>query len=212
MNVEAPTHRLRIAWAMTVLAAVPIVLAMPSFFHFLDAKPGISLQDPFLDILPVRDLSTPLFVLLYGVIATVVFGLMRHPTLFLRAAQAYVFLLLLRIISMAVLTLEPPPGLIELQDPISVLVYPGKEPFTKDLFFSGHTATVYLLYLAAPWRIGRPLLLFAAVLVGCAVLVQHVHWTIDVLAAPFGAWLSWWCSSQTIRWVNKSATSVNEAA
>jgi hypothetical protein len=209
---SAPARRLRIAWAFTVLAAVPIVLSMSAFFQFIARTPGFSLRDPLLDGLPARDLSTPLFILLYGVIASVVIGLMRHPTLFLRAAQAYVVLLLLRMIAMAALTLEPPPGLIELHDPISVLVYPGQEPFTKDLFFSGHTATVFLLYLAAPWRIVRPLLLVATLLVGSAVLVQHVHWTIDVLAAPAGAWLAWWCSGRTIRWVTNPPTSVRADA
>ena len=200
-------RRLRIAWGMTLLAALPIVLGMPTFFRFIADKPGLSLTDPVLEALPPRDLSTPLFVFLYAVVAMVVIALIRHPRLFLRTAQAYVILLLLRMISMAVFTLEPPEGMVGLHDPISALVYPDKEPFTKDLFFSGHTATVFLLYLAAPWRTGRPLLLLAAGIVGCAVLVQHVHWTVDVLAAPIGAWLAWWLSGHMMRWsVPASAT------
>lgn len=205
-------RRLRIAWVMTLLAALPIVLGMPTFFRFIANKPGISLPDPLLEALPGRDLSTPLFVFLYAVIAMVVIGLARYPVIFLRAAQAYVLLSLLRMISMALFTLEPPSGLVELHDPISSIFYPEREPFRKDLFFSGHTATVYLLYLAAPWRIGKPLLLLATAIVGCAVLVQHVHWTIDVLAAPFGAWLAWWLSGHTILWGAPAVSGVNEAA
>ncbi len=212
VNVVDPIRRLRIAWGVTLLAALPIVLVMPTFFHLIANKPGFSLSDPLLDVLPSRDLSTPLFVFLYGVVALFIIRLIRYPELFLRTAQAYVFLLMLRMISMAVFTLQPPPGLVELQDPISVLVYPDKVPFTKDLFFSGHTATVFLFYLAAPWRIGKPLLLLAAAIVGCAVLVQHVHWTIDVLAAPFGAWMAWWLSSYTIRWGTSTVSDVSEAA
>ncbi|HRH71010.1 MAG TPA: phosphatase PAP2-related protein [Flavobacteriales bacterium] len=212
MSAVYPARRLRLAWLFTLLAALPIVLWMPAFFQFIAAKPGISLPDPLLDVLPSRDLSTPLFVLLYGAIAMFVIGLVRHRVLFLRTAQAYVFLLLLRMISMAVFTLEPPQGMVELHDPVSALVYPNKMPFSKDLFFSGHTATLFLFYLAAPWRIGKPLLLLATVIVGCAVLVQHVHWTIDVLAAPFGAYAAWWLSGHATRWGVGAATSGNGAA
>lgn len=190
--------RLRAAWALTVLAALPVVLAMPFFFRYLETRPGHTLPDPLLDHLPAIDVSVPLFVLLYAVLAVAIIALSRHPVLFLRTAQAYVLLLLLRMLSMTLLTLEAPPGWLPLQDPISTLFYPGQQPFRKDLFFSGHTATVFLFHLAAPWKPGRWLLLLATLLVGLAVLVQHVHWTVDVLAAPFFAMFAWWVAGHTL--------------
>jgi len=186
------------AWAVTVVAAMGVVLLLPGFFLHIQAKPGLRMPDPLLDMLPSMDISVPLFVFLYAVVAIAVVALSRYPLVFLRAAQAYVMLLVLRMITMALVTLEPPPGLVELEDPISTFFYPGQRPFSKDLFFSGHTATVFLLHLAFPTRIGRRLLLVATVLVGLAVLVQHVHWTVDVLAAPFFAWLAWWLSARTL--------------
>lgn len=190
-------HLLR-AWVGTVIAALCIVLLLPVFFRYLEGKPGSRMPDPLLEQLPAMDVSVPLFVLLYAVVAIAVVALSRYPLLFLRAAQAYVLLLLLRMLTMALVTLEPPPGLVELEDPLSTFFYPGQRPFYKDLFFSGHTATVFLLHLAFPTRVGQRLLLAATVLVGVAVLVQHVHWTIDVLAAPFFAWLAWWLAGRTV--------------
>lgn len=200
MSTHTPTPtRLRSAWAITLLLALLVALLLPVFFGYLGGRGGIALDDPLLDALPPTDLSVPLFVLLYAVIALFVVGISRRPLLFLRAAQAYVLLLALRILTMALVPLQPPADYVALNDPVSMLFYPGQQPFASDLFFSGHTATVFLLYLAAPWRIGRPLLLLATVLIGLAVLVQHVHWTIDVLAAPVFAWIAWRLSAITMR-------------
>jgi membrane-associated phospholipid phosphatase len=199
-TLTLPPDRLRLAWGITLLGGLPLVFALPIFFHYLSARKGMLISDPFLAALPSIDVSVPLFLFLYGVVALVIVGLSRHPMLFLRAAQAYVLLLVLRMLTMALVPLDQPPGFVPLNDPISVLFYPGQKPFAKDLFFSGHTATLFLFYLAAPWRIWRPLLLAATVLVGLAVLVQHVHWTVDVVAAPFFAWLAWWLSGRTVAW------------
>lgn len=205
-EVNITRSRLLTAWAGTVLGAIGVVLVLPQFFLYVQAKPGIRMPDPLLELLPALDLSIPLFIFLYAVVAIAVVALSRHPLLFLRAAQAYVMLLVLRMITMALVTLEPPPGLVELEDPISTFFYPGQRPFSKDLFFSGHTATVFLLHLAFPTRIGRRLLLGATVSVGLAVLVQHVHWTVDVLAAPFFAWLAWWLSGYTLAFSFRSSS------
>lgn len=184
---------------------MPVVLGMPRFFRYLEGRAGTVLHDPVLDVLPYVDLSIPLFVFLYGVIVSAVSGLMRHPLRLLRTVQAYLLLSMFRMVTMMVLTLEPPPGMVELHDPISAFFYPGREPFHKDLFFSGHTATVHLLFLAAPWPRWRPVLLAATVLVGAAVLVQHVHWTVDVVAAPLFSWLAWRASMLTMRFCGMPA-------
>lgn len=203
---------LRRAWLLTVCAALPVVLAMPSFFRYLASKPGRSLADPVLDALPSMDVSVPLFLILYLVVAVTIVALSRHKLIFLRTAQAYVLLLILRMITMSLLTLEAPLDWVPLHDPISTLFYPGQEPFHKDLFFSGHTATVFLFFLAAPWRVGKALLLLATVMVGLAVLLQHVHWTIDVLAAPVFAWIAWKLSALTMAWCRVGPKGSGEGA
>jgi membrane protein implicated in regulation of membrane protease activity len=61
--------------------------------------------------------------------------------------------------------------------------YAAPSPITKDLFFSGHTATLLLLALAVPPGWHRRMLAVATFLIGSLVLVQHAHYTYDVLAA-----------------------------
>ena len=65
------------------------------------------------------------------------------------------------------------------------------QPIVRDLFFSGHTATMVLLALAGRGRTWRWVLGLATVAVGLLVLVQRVHYSYDVLAAPFFAWLAY---------------------
>ena len=85
----------------------------------------------------------------------------------------YGALLLLRMLTMYLVTFEPPPGIIPLVDPVTALFYPGSEPFLKDLFFSGHTATPLLFALAVGPGRGRMLLAACAAVVGALVIVQQ---------------------------------------
>jgi membrane-associated phospholipid phosphatase len=55
---------------------------------------------------------------------------------------------------------------------------------TKDLFFSGHTTTMVLIFLCLKKRTDKTIALMAAFAVAYLLLVQHIHYTIDVLAAP----------------------------
>lgn len=56
------------------------------------------------------------------------------------------------------------------------------------MFFSGHTSTLVLLSLALEKNREKVLTMTGAVIVGILLLVQHVHYTLDVIAAPFFTW------------------------
>jgi membrane-associated phospholipid phosphatase len=58
--------------------------------------------------------------------------------------------------------------------------------FQGNFFYSGHTAFPFLLALIF-WdnKYLRYLFLFLTVFFGAAVLLAHVHYSIDVFAAPF---------------------------
>ena len=122
-----------------------------------------------------------------------------EPGRVVRGLHAYAVLLWLRMGAMALVTLDAPPGFVPLADTFTQLFYPGTEPFEKDLFFSGHTATLWLMALIATTRAGRLWSGFATLAVGVLVVVQHAHYTIDVLAAPLFAWLAWRLSIITMR-------------
>ena len=210
MSLNPASHNFR-AWVLTFLVGAVPVVVLPTFFGYIRSKPGRVPWDPVLERFDPVDLSTPIFIVLYGSLVLALWSLMKRPALMLRGVQAYVLLLSLRMIAMALFTLEPPTTLIPLIDPLTQAFYPNAEPFTKDLFFSGHTATMFLLYLVLRGTVMRLPLLVATFFIGGAVLAQHVHWTVDVLFAPIAAWIAWQGSLHTLRW-SGVVSSAKEAA
>jgi membrane-associated phospholipid phosphatase len=97
--------------------------------------------------------------------------------------------------------LNPPPGLIQLSDPIANAFY-GKSFVTKDLFYSGHTATVFLIFLCLEKRDEKIAALIATFIVGVLVLFQHVHYTIDVIAAPVFTYICFFIARKITKPVN----------
>jgi membrane-associated phospholipid phosphatase len=143
--------------------------------------------DPILALFPAVNLTWLTFGLIYlGLVCGIVF-LTRHPRAMLIAFQSYVLMVAVRIAAMYVLPLAAPPTAIPLQDPTVQYLGTGKL-LTQDLFFSGHTSTLFLLFLTAQGKGLRTVFLVCTVAVGISVLLQHVHWTVDVLVAPFVAY------------------------
>jgi len=186
-----PGFRLRLGLVVMVLfGLLPVV---PGFYHFIQSRPGHQLADPLLALLPVHDVSTPTFTLIYGAIVATLGYLLPRPQQLLRALWAYYFLQLLRMGTLWLLPLEPPTGLLILHDPVMDRIFNvTTQPIIRDLFFSGHTATMTLLALLIPGRSWRWALTLATVAVGILVLVQRVHYSYDVLAAPIFAGLAYW--------------------
>jgi len=88
-------------------------------------------------------------------------------------------------------------GLVGLVDPVSNFFY-GEKFVTKDLFFSGHTSMVFLLYLCLSGRKEKRLGLIATAAVAFLLLVQHVHYTLDVVGALVFTWITYWGVRKTI--------------
>ena len=189
----------RLSWLLLlVLLFGGLVPLVPGFFLAIQAREGTVLADPLLRLLPRADVATPVFVLMYGAVLGAVGWLTRQPLLFLRGLWGYFLLLVLRIISIWLVPLNPPLDLVPMPDPFTAFFFhtAAAEAITKDLFFSGHTATVAILALAVRGRWLRGTLMLVAVLIGVLVLVQRVHYTYDVLGAPFFAWFAYWLAGR----------------
>jgi hypothetical protein len=168
---------------------VAALAALARFLEWNETRRGAVLADPVLALLSPGDLTWLTFSLVYLGIALGVGRLAREPHALLLALQAYAVMVVLRIVAMWATPLQPPPGMLPLHDPLVRLFGPSKL-LTKDLFFSGHTSTLFLLALTVPGRRWKAFFFASAAAVATAVLVQHVHYTVDVLAAPFFAYAS----------------------
>ncbi|MCB0552027.1 MAG: phosphatase PAP2 family protein [Phaeodactylibacter sp.] len=155
---------------------------MPAFFQYLQQRPGLVLNDFLLTVLPARDLSKFIFGLIYFSLAYIILRGVYSPVILLHFLIGYVVVLAVRVITLSLSPLEPPLGLVPLTDPGALFFYGGIE-VTKDLFFSGHTATAFLIYLCLQERIEKAVALAAVIVLAVMLLIQHIHYTIDVLAA-----------------------------
>jgi len=167
------------------LALVIIILSLfPLFFQAIEKRNGFMLPDPLLAWLPSHNVSLAIFVVIWAISLLGILRAAQDPYMFLTFLWSYVLVLLFRTLTITLTPLDPPPGLVGLVDPVGNFFY-GEKFITKDLFFSGHTSTVVLLFLCLPGKADKGLALIAIVVVGSLLLVQHVHYTLDVLGAIF---------------------------
>ena len=114
----------------------------------------------------------------------------KDPQKLMIGLQSYGLMVIFRTIAMYLTPLDAPGTLLVLDDPFVQLFGKG-DVLTKDLFFSGHTGTLFLLFLLAENKTLKILFLISTIMVGSAVLLQHVHYSIDVFVAPFVAYSSY---------------------
>lgn len=178
------------------LLLVCALLAMwPWYLAKIEARNGVVLHDVILDALPRHDVSLAVFLSLWGAALLLIYRVQKSPLMYLRFIWAYAFLFISRIISIGLTPLDPPPGLIELRDPLSNYFY-GAKFITKDLFFSGHTASICLMAFCLVRPLDRWLVFIGTAIVGICVLIQRVHYTADVVAAPVFTYAVYWLADR----------------
>ncbi len=174
----------------SVILLVVVLSLLSRFLNLNEKRAGISFTDPYFGNIPPIDLTWVIFGLIYiGLFAGIIL-LLKHPENLLLAIQTYSVMVIFRIIAMYSLPLSPPADMIPLVDPF-VQLFGSGEVLKKDLFFSGHTATMTLLFLTAPSPKAKKIFFIGIILVGAAVLLQHVHYSVDVIVAPFVAYSSY---------------------
>lgn len=182
-------RRFAVECVLTLAGLLAALASLARFLSWVEARPGVVLPDPVLALLRPRDLTWLTFGLIYAGIIAGIALLARHPRRLVGGMQAYALMAVLRMAAMWLAPLEAPPGMLALQDPLVERIGTGSL-LTKDLFFSGHVSTMFLLFLVVPGRVARALFLACTAGVAACVLVQHVHYAVDVLAAPFFAYAS----------------------
>ena len=184
--LKSKTYRTKL---LLGLALVAITLAFyPLFFDYIEQRNGVVLNDFFLQKLPSKNMSIPVFSIIWSMAALTLFRAINSPRIALIITWCFLLIIISRIVSINLWHLNPPINLIPLVDPISNTFYGGKF-ITKDLFYSGHTATQFLMFLCLEKKIDKILTLTSTFLIGILVMVQHVHYTVDVVTAPLFAYL-----------------------
>ncbi len=174
--------RFRLKVFFGLLTLLVLLSSLPYFFGVIEKRNGLVLNDWALNWLPAKNVSIPIFTLIWSMVAITLYECYKNPTIFLQLLWAFIFLTITRIISISLVPLNSPPNLVVLVDPLSNYFY-GQDFITKDLFFSGHTSTQFLLFFVLQKAWQKRLAFLSTIFIGVLVLVQHVHYTIDVLGA-----------------------------
>lgn len=174
-------------FAVAVIGLAVALAAYTQFLTRIEQRQGVAFLDPLHALFAPVELTWVTFSMIYGAVLGAAVLLRREPMALLWAMQAYTMHTLLRMMMMWALPLDPPLTMIPLIDPVVSAFTSGGAPLTRDLFYSGHVGTLVVLSVVVPQPWARRTLAALAALVGIAVILQHVHYTVDVLVAPFVA-------------------------
>ncbi|MVM34327.1 hypothetical protein GO755_30125 [Spirosoma sp. HMF4905] len=177
---QSPIFRRKFTIGM--VGIITLLATFPYFFHTIEQHTGPVLNDWVVAQLPPYDVSLIIFGVIWAAGLLILIRARRSPAVFMMFIYSYVIITLTRMLSISLFPLNPPVGLIPMIDPITNAFY-GKVYITKDLFYSGHTSTIFLIFLCLRGWWDRLWVFLGSLLVGSLLLVQHVHYTIDVLGA-----------------------------
>ena len=176
---------------LTIFLITLSICLSTTVMHYIHTRPGVVLDDPVQRLIGPVNLRWPVFLVLWSSLLLGMCLLAKTPKRLLLWLQAAAVVTLLRTIALYLVPLTAPPTIIPLADPVATLRTDTGDIITNDLFFSGHTAIMFLLYLGTDNKWLRHFFLIGCMFIGVSVVVQHVHYCGDVFAAPFFAYGSW---------------------
>jgi len=201
---QQPAFRARLITGILIMIIIGMV--MPYFFEHIEKREGIELQDWVLHRIPATNVSVYISLAMWSAIILGVFRAFRQPLLLQLFLWSFILLTIIRLVTISLVALNPPHGIIPITDPMANAFY-GPHFISKDLFFSGHTSIVFLLFLCFEKKADKALALVAAVIVGTLVMVQHIHYTVDVLFAPVFTLLCYFGGKRITRDYQKASPS-----
>jgi hypothetical protein len=165
------------------IVTIIMLSCMPFFFGQIEKRDGVVLNDWVLAYLPAYNVSIIIFAIIWGMAGLIVARALYNPNIYIKYAWTLFFVNLTRMLTISIFALDPPHGMVHLVDPITGIFY-GNAVITKDLFYSGHTSTMVLVFLCLDRPADKTIGFIAILCVMALLLIQHIHYTIDVLAAP----------------------------
>lgn len=179
--LQSPKKRDKLLIGSFIVAI--ILSSLPIFFSYIQNRQGVVLNDWVLAHLPAYDVSIIIFTIIWGMATLIFVRALYNPVIYINYVWTLIFINIARMLTITFIALDPPRGLIHLTDPLTGVFY-GHNVITRDLFFSGHTSTLVLIFLCLEKRNDKILGFISIIVVMVLLLVQHIHYTIDVVAAP----------------------------
>jgi hypothetical protein len=148
---------------------------------------GTVVDDMILNNLPTVDLD---FFIIQGALIITFLGLfllVYKPKYFCFGLKAFSLFIIIRsfLISLTHLGVSPDQLVLDINS-IGFGLYNILYNTTNDFFFSGHTGMPFLMALVfCPEKFWRYTFFTASAVMGTSVLLAHMHYSIDVFAAPF---------------------------
>lgn len=171
-----------------------ILLALAVIFQYyasayVNRVPSNSVSDLFLSILPVVNLN---FIIVEGALCAILLSIiliLAKPQYLLFVLKTAAIFIATRAVFISVTHIGIYPTQVG-PDPTGIFdrAYTGLG-LEAGFFFSGHTGLPFLMALIM-WneKFWRYAYIILAIVFGIAVLFAHVHYSIDVLAAPYMAY------------------------
>lgn len=190
-NLFGPAHQNSFLGALALLACAYVFEHYANLYELAySVRPtSVSVGDLLLDNLPVVNLNLIIIEgALLAIVLTSVYVLLR-PRYLLFTLKALALFIVVRALFISLTHVGIYPGHI---GPDGLGVFDGIYTylnFQTGFFFSGHTGLPILMALIF-WgkRNTRSIFLFLSFIFGTAVLLAHIHYSIDVFAAPFMAY------------------------
>ncbi|MBK6399052.1 MAG: hypothetical protein IPF75_12550 [Bacteroidetes bacterium] len=182
-------RQFRWQFIITLLVLSTFTFIFKHFFDYIESRSGTQLGDFLLDNIPAYNVSWGVFFVLYSAIVIGMYTHRAHPKTVLIILQTYIIVTFVRMVTITLLPLEPPVGYLPLREPVVQFFTNGGKIISKDLFFSGHVSTVLSVYLGTHLPKTKSVLFVCVVAMCVLLLVQHVHYTVDVIAALPATWL-----------------------
>jgi len=178
---NSPIKRPRL---IAILVLIPtLIITLPYFFNYIEKRDGVVLNDWVLAQVPVHNVSPLIFATIWGMVLLVLYRSLYKPSILINYCLTLAVVTVARITCISLFPLSPPVGFIPLVDPLSGVFY-GEATITKDLFFSGHTATVVTIFFCLEKRNDKIIAFLSVIAIAVLLVIQHIHYTIDILGAP----------------------------
>lgn len=195
---ELQTKKFRLTLLISLIVIIPLLKYLNPFLEYIENRPGCDLDDVVLNWLAAMDLSNLIFFILYFCAILMIMYSIKFPWLLLRGAHVLILLQYIRNLCLYVTPLNAPADIFALHDPILEKIAYNDHANLKDLFFSGHTATIFIFMLLTWNSPGlRFVFGFLTIIMAILLLIQHCHYTVDIIGGVVCAYLSF----NWVRWI-----------